>query len=215
MKSFEIELTIEKKNRKYFAAKNKNNYPVKLLIDSNSEALKLGTQKLVVHDISVRSAYGVDVIYKLASAEEKSSWDNPVTLKAKYNIDLVKECQELAGKWDGANKVWVFSKMVADKVEELDYLYADELIAVEITANVEIKKHGPIDFLGYPVCKATGRDSGSILCEDVAFISGRHDSGGSVKNWVTCVSQGSKFRLAVSRNLIKEKVDSRWDTKIL
>jgi hypothetical protein len=216
-KVFEIELTIEKKNRKYFAATKKNGYRVKVLLDKSSEDLPLGKQTLRVVDMSVRSKYGIDEIYRLESEELKKSWENPVTLKAKYNEALVRECRQLVGKWDPDAKVWVFPRMVEDMVEELDYYYGAKLIPIEIESKKQIQQQGWITFLGYPIAGAKHRDSGADLFDGVAFISGAFGSGGSRKNWYTYIKPASVFRLEISENVLElfepEKLD--WEFRLI
>jgi hypothetical protein len=56
---------IIKRNRKYFAAQTKSGHKCRILIDSNSEKLELGMQELVVLDISIKSKFGMDLIFKL------------------------------------------------------------------------------------------------------------------------------------------------------
>lgn len=199
-KKFEI----IKKNRKYFAAITKG-YKCKILIDSNSENLGPGPVELVVHDISVHTKYGSDLIFKLAADASEQKQAGIVTLRHfRFNSDLVKYCRNLGGKWDEESKTWVFSDIVADKVEELDFIYNSELIPVEIEAVEKIfNYHEAVEYLGYTIAYATGRDSGAKLGDCVSLISGSIDSGGSIKNWGTIVREGSKFRLNVPEKLFE------------
>jgi hypothetical protein len=215
-KNFEIELTLEKKNRKYFAATKKNGCAVKILIDKLSENLSLGKQTLRVVDISVRSRYGFEEIYRIESAEEKKSWENPVTLKAKYNENLVRQCRELAGKWDAEEKVWVFSKMVEDKVDALDYYFGSKLIPIEITAKVEIKQRDWVTFLGYRICGSEVKQA-PRLADGVAFISGAYCATGSWKNWFNIVDAGSVYRLEISSNVLElfDDEKSKWKYRLI
>lgn len=215
-----IKLNVIKKNRVYFACKTESGYSVKLKITPESENLTLGEHVLLVHDISVRSKYGVDVIYSLS--EEIKKDDGVVTLKHAYNDTLVKKCRDLGGRWDTENKIWVFPRVVAEAVEELEYLYTSDLVDVEI----EYIKEGVIDsdcrepiyFLGYVLARAQGRDSGATLGEGVALMKGRVGSNGSQKNWGTYATEGSIFRLKISKNLLKEKEElfkDEWKVTIL
>ena len=197
-----IKLDVLKKNRKYFACK-KNGYKCRLVIDENSKDLEVGQHELMVNDVSVRTKYGTDLIYKLAADAKEQAESGFVTLSHfTFNQDLVDDCKNLGGKYD--NNVWVFSDIVADKVDELDFLYNSELIAVEITALEDIREwHAPVSFMGYSIARAFGRDSGAKLANDVSMIKGGYDSGGSMKNWVTRVDEGSVFRLKVPSELFK------------
>jgi hypothetical protein len=108
-----ITIIIEKKNRKYFAAKV-NGYKCKLLIDENSEGLELGTHELLVNDISVRSKYGTDLIYSVykktedggivTSGGSAKNWTTVVSEESVFRLKVPKlvleECREKEeSKW--------------------------------------------------------------------------------------------------------------------
>lgn len=202
MKTIKIELL--KKNRKFFAAKT-NGCNCKLVIDEKSENLELGNHELLVEDCSIRTKYGTDVIFRL---EGKTIEGSICTLQHdRYNTQLVVRAKELGGKWDAETKTWVFSDLVAAEVEELDALYNDDTIIIDITAQRNIcEGRGPVTFCGYVIARAFGRDSGAKLGDDVAQISGRIFSSGSMKNWATEIESGSKFRLRISKNLLAENL---------
>lgn len=219
-----ITLDIIKKNRKYFACKTSNGYKARLIIDKNSENLELGVQELPVNDKSVRSKYGTDIILELAADADEIKAAGIVTLSHHlYNHDLVEDCRKLGGKWDSEEGCWVFSDIVEDKVEELDAEYNTDIIKVEITAvekdydgdeaNI-IGNAAPVRFCGYTIAKATGRDSGAKIGEEISMIKGKIRSGGSMKNWKTVVEHGSVFRLKIARGLL-EYSGNEWDVKIL
>lgn len=209
-----LTLEIIKKNRRYFAAKH-NGYDVKVLIDGDSESLELGTKELLLEDISVRTKYGTDVIYKLVG--EAKLPERIVTLKHRYNANLVERCRELGGKFD--NGIWVFSALVEDKIEALDYYYNSDEVSIEITAKGDVRGYqAPIYFCGYLLAKASGRDSGAKLGSDFAQISGTIESSGSMKNWTTVVRKGSVFRTKMSKVLLegrKELFADDFEIKIL
>lgn len=209
-----ITLDIVKKNRVYFKCINSSGYEVKLKITPESECLELGKQDLFVKDVSVRTKYGVDVIYELYRKTEKK--EGIVTLYHRYNTILIKECRKLNGKFDSSSKNWVFSKIVEEEVENLDFQFNSDLVQVEIKAKKDIFEcNDSVDFLGYPIAKAHGRDSGAKLCEDVYLINGRINSGGSVKNWGTFVDEGTVFRLLISKNLLDSYTQQQFEISIL
>lgn len=208
-----ITLNLLKKNRVYFKYTNEKGYEVKLKITEKSKDLELKKHELLVNDISVRSKYGTDVIYEM---EEEIKDEGIVTLTHKYNVKLVEECRNLGGKWDVDTKSWFFTKIVEDKVEELDYLYNTNIVDIEIKSLEEIfASQKSINFMGYPLAKATGRDSGAIVCDHVSLISGKISSSGSVKNWGTELTEGTIFRLKISKNLIENFKSDKWELKIL
>lgn len=206
-----ITLNVIKKNRKYFACKTASGHKARLIIDDNSKDLPLGEQELPVNDCSKRTKYGTDLIFELAADAETIAEAGIVTLEHfMYNSDLVEQCKSLGGKWDSEEKCWVFSDIVADKVEELDDLYNSELISIEIT-NVcnwngkpdTIGEHtGPVYFLGYMLARARGRDSGAELGDNISLIRGGVRSGGSMKNWYTIIEEESVLRLKVPKKLL-------------
>jgi hypothetical protein len=208
-----LKLNVIKKNRVYFKCTNEQGYEVKLKVTPKSENLSLGEQELLVNDISVRSKYGVDVIYELESEVKDQG---VVTLKHRYNEWLVASCQNLGGRWDADAKVWVFPKIVEDAVEELDFKYNSNVRTVDLiaTKNTYTGKDA-VTFAGYPLARAFGRDSGAKVCEDVALLSGKVTSGGSMKNWSTEVREGAVFRLKVSQQLIDIVKDSDFEVKII
>lgn len=205
-----VNLTLVKKNRKYFACISKG-YDVKLVIDTQSEGLALGEHELLVEDVSVRTKFGTDVIYQLAAEIKKT--DKIVTLQHPvYNAWLVDTAKNLGGKWDAGAKAWVFATLVGGEVEALDVLYNDSLVTVDIKATDKLfADTGPVTFLGYTIARAFGRDGGAKLGDSVALIEGSIGSGGSAKNWITTIAKDSVVRLVVSENLLKENSDSEWE----
>ncbi|EMK3450285.1 hypothetical protein V8087_002631 [Vibrio vulnificus] len=209
-------LNIIKRNRKYFAAETESKRKCKLLIDSNSENLELGEHCLAVEDISVRSKYGTDLIYKLSASVEAQAEQGIVSLKADYNSQLVKECRKLGGSWDKEQNAWIFPGFVADEVEELDEIYNSDLVTVEITALDEIRACAKgLDFLGRPLCRAFSRDSGARIDSDVALISGCATSGGWQENWTTILKEGSVLRFQIPSKLLEIHQDESFDVKII
>jgi len=209
-----IILTLIKKNRKYFACKQ-NGFDVKLVIDETSESLVLGDHELLVDDVSVRTKFGTDVIFKLVGETKKA--DKIVTLQSHvYNEWLVSACRKLGGKWDAEASTWVFSPLVEQEVDELDRLYNDDMVTVDIEATEEISgSRSSVMFMGYTIARAFGRDSGAKLGDQVMMLDGSITSGGSTKNWASIVTKGSRFRLEVSQNLLeKYKIPPEWKIEI-
>ncbi len=194
MKTFEI----IKKNRKYFSAKT-NGYKCKILIDDYSSNLELGIQELEVDDISVRSKYGVDLIFKLSASAEDIKDAGICTLKTDfYNTVLLGECRDLGGKWDDQEKAWIFSGLVEKEVEDLDIKYNSEMIGIEILFNSECSEwQEAINLAGFNLAKASGRDSGAKVFGNISVIEKGFTSGGSVKNWTTRVTEGTVIRMYI------------------
>ncbi len=198
MKTFNV----IKKNRKYFAA-TQNGYKCKILIDENSQNLELGEQALVVDDISVRTKYGTDVIFRLSAPFGEQKEAGICTLQHHtYNALLVKKCKKLGGNWDGGT--WVFSDIVEHEVEDLDYIFNSNLVAIEITAQDDIYEQPEVSFGGYPLAKATDRDSGATIRDGISVISGDVTSGGSRKNWACIVRECTVIRMKFPSELLNE-----------
>lgn len=211
-----MKITLIKKNRKYFAAKNSTGYDCKVIIDTESENLELGKElELAVDDLSVRSKYGTDLIYKIKS--EISAAKGICTLRHRFNEWLVTECRNLGGIWDREENAWIFSKIVDDKVEELDAIWNSESVSVELTAKERISvTTDSVSCYGYIIAKAMGRDSGSKLGEEVCLISGSITSGGSVKNWSSVVTEGTVLRTQFPKEVIEKYIlDERWSLKLI
>ena len=205
-----VDLNILKKNRKFFKCQASNGYIVKLKIDKNSENLELGEQELLVNDVSIVTKYGTDCIYELAISSEKIKTQGICTLQHfKYNSELIDACRNLGGRWCADSATWVFSSIVETEVEELDELYNSELVTVELTATSNAYAHTePLQFCGYSIASARGRDSGATLSEGVALISGYVTSGGSMKNWSTEAREGTVLRLEVPKGLLENISDT-------
>jgi len=198
-----IKLQINKKNRKYFSCMH-NGFEVKLVIDAASENLSLGEQELLIEDVSVRTKFGTDLIYKVVGEITK---DKIVTLQSHcYNDWLVDSCRKLGGKWDAEASTWVFSPIVEQEVDELDRLFNEDLMVIDIEALDDIVSYtSSVTFMGYTVARAFGRSSGAKIGAKVKQLDGSISSGGSAKNWFTLVKKGSRFRLEISKNLLAER----------
>lgn len=201
MKTFNI----LKKNRKYFAA-TCGNYKCKILIDQNSDDLPIGESTLEVEDISVRTKYGTDLIFKLAASMGEQADAGICTLKTDgFNADLVEKCRALDGKYDKSEQVWVFSGLVSEEVEKLDEKYNSDKVAVSLTfTEYHSVYHDAVSIFGFPLARAFGRDSGAIKQDGVAVLSGGFRSGGSAKNWRTCVEEGTVIRMYLPNLLLND-----------
>ena len=199
------EFNILRRGRKYFTATT-GAYTCKILIDAASENLDLGPQTLDVDDISVRSKYGTDLIFKLKTSAKEQEQAGICTLRHfRYNHDLVERCRELDGLWDRDAKAWVFSALVEDQVELLDIYWNNDIVHVQITLpNGLTARCQAVTIGGYTIATASGRDSGATVAQGVALISGDVDSGGSRVNWETEIAEGSVLRLRMPKALIAD-----------
>ncbi len=211
-----MNFNVIKKNRKYFAATTDNNKSCRILIDECSKDLELGEHFLAVKDISVRSKYGTDLIYKLTANVEEQTKLGICSLKSEYNTLLIEKCRKLGRIWDKSQGAWVFSSIVEKEVEELDEIFNSAPVIVEIEAIEEIQEQGKaIEFLGYSVCKAFNRDSGACIETGIALLSGYATSGGSKKRWTTVLSEGATLRLKIPVDLLNICEDKRFRVKTI
>ena len=183
----------------------KGGYKCRILIDKNSENLELGKQVLSVDDISRRSGFGTDLIFKLKMSAEAKKEAGVVTLKAPKNKILIKKCKELGGEWSWKSKVWVFSGIYKDEVENLKKIYNSEPVEVEILfKRIQIGWKDAVYFLGVPIAAAEHRDSGAEFCEGVTLIEGGCYSGGSRQNWQTIIEPGTVLKAMIPSKLIEK-----------
>lgn len=203
-----LTLNVLKKNRKYFAA-TVNGYKAKILIDENSNSLELGMYDLTVDDISIRTKYGTDVIYKLSCPLSDQKDDTVVALKTNFfNLDLIDECRKLGGRYDTDSGAWIFKSFVENEVDELDYLYNSELINVEIELNDDYcGEQTSFDLAGFVLADATGIRSGARVSESIAVIRGGFIRCGSQRNWKTACKANTVIRMQIPSNLLKKVQD--------
>lgn len=207
-------ITLEKKNRKYFAAKLESGNHCKVVINEHSEALSLGQPyTLDFKDRSRRTKYGTEMIFELET-EHRSV--GIVTLKAPYNANLVQRCKQLGGSWDRSEELWVFSALIAQEVEDLEAEYSMDMTGIEIKAkSIQEEYLGTLHVAGVPICTAFGRDSGAKLSSGMSMIEGEIYSGGSMKNWYTRIAEGSVFRFEIPKAIINDIDPDEWEIKLL
>lgn len=149
--------------------------------------------------------------------------DQNILVESTYNSLWVNKARKLGGKWQAPN--WVFPIAVKNSIlEELKniYGYSSETKSIN-RGNVKIKalrelrtERDAVDFLGFTIAKAFGRDSGARLGDNVSCLSGDFKSGGSVKNWYTIISEGSEFLLInfpldIIDGVNMDKEESYWE----
>lgn len=147
--------------------------------------------------------------------------DNKIEVRTPYNPQFVSKIKTAGARWNAIDKAWTMHAANIDVAREIlravygrdDMPAADEkLVRVRVTALQNISAdRGPIVLLGRIIASARGRDSGARVGEGVAFIDGKPQSGGSVKNWTTEISEGSIFVVAdVPTTLLGELDETGW-----
>lgn len=137
--------------------------------------------------------------------------ENQIKVESAYNPSLPNPAKKLGGKWNPAEKVWVFDLRDENRVAELYRNIYGEFPADGVTAPAETvtirvtvddgswgweETRGGLFLFGRQVAYASGRDSGARLGGGVVVISGKgFGSGGSVKNWRTICEPNTVFEI--------------------
>lgn len=146
--------------------------------------------------------------------------DDKVRVSTPYHAEFVDRCRRLRGKWtEGA---WVFDDSVLEYVREAMmecFNTTGETPYEEVSLLVKDKNffesRGPVTLFGRTIAKAFGRDSGARLGDGIVLIKGEMESGGSVKNWSTCVRDAT-FEIqnfpkpAIELPEVKEAIKEGW-----
>lgn len=121
-----------------------------------------------------------------------------------YNLDFVKKVKLLGGKWDAGMRVWKVDEGLIEDVrsamrevygrDDRGDLFGTCTVIVSFSEDVDGYK-SPVTVFGRVIASAYGRDSGAKVGEGCAFLEGRPESGGSMKNWRTTVPAGSKVKI--------------------
>ncbi|GAP37882.1 hypothetical protein [Piscinibacter sakaiensis] len=131
---------------------------------------------------------------------------NTIRVVSPYLPAFVAAAKRLGGRWQAP--AWVFDARDDARVREalLQHYGTDgaEASGPVVTLRVVWKPEhsaysAPIRLAGREIAKAFGRDSGARICEGVVLLEGNFGSGGSVKNWKTCV--GSKGATVLVRDV--------------
>lgn len=144
--------------------------------------------------------------------------DGKAELYTPYSQDFVTKVRNIGGaRWSG--KAWAIPEESLERAREImiecygeSDLEVADMVDVKLTVvaeEVSIKHAGGTAF-GKTIAKATGRDSGAWVCQDVELISGKIRSGGSVKNWRTEIDKGAVFALHSVPVSLLENAESDW-----
>ena len=121
-----------------------------------------------------------------------------------YNPDFISKVKLMGGKWDAGKRVWkVDESLVEDVRSTMREVYGRDdrgelsgtcTVIVSFSDDVDGYK-SPVTVFGRVIASAYGRDSGAKVGEGCAFLEGKPESGGSMKNWRTTVPAGSKVKI--------------------
>ena len=142
-----------------------------------------------------------------------------------YNNKFVSAIKGIGGAyWDRDSRAWVIPADMLDQARKImlriygesDIPTDSEKVSAELTFNKSVSRiREAITIYGKTICRAYGRDGGGNAGEDVAFIEGKPESGGSVRNWTSDVPQGSIVVLRnVPKMLLNEKLPEGVSARI-
>lgn len=146
--------------------------------------------------------------------------NDKILVTTPYNGEFISDLkQSISGiKWNGSE--WEIFKNAEDVLLNLlkkhySYIPNSSMITVKITSLRTIeKKCDSVYFRGYPIVRATGRDSGAKVVNGTNLLDGKITSTGSVKNWYTTVEKDSTFKIEIPKSVIESEFDDEDDWKI-
>jgi hypothetical protein len=143
-----------------------------------------------------------------------------VHVQSPYNALFVKGARLLSGKFSGG--VWTFDVRDEDRVRSLcgDVYGSDGVISNTCTVRLEMPRGASatreaIDFYGFTLARAFGRDSGAKISEGIVVLEGGFYSSGSVKNWATMAKDGTvvllrEFPRHRAQRIVSGEEKSEW-----
>lgn len=127
--------------------------------------------------------------------------DTKAYIYTPYNAEFVKAIKGIGGaRWNRDKSAWAIPADYADQAREImrrvygedDRPDCGERVDVRLTFDSSVSEwQSAVTIYGKTISRAYGRDSGARCGDDVAFVEGQPESGGSVKNWTSVVPQGS------------------------
>lgn len=121
-------------------------------------------------------------------------------LETPYNANFVAAIKRIGGaQWDRDRRAWCIPANAIDQAREImrevygtdDRPSAESAVSVKLTFSAFVSElRGPVTIMGKSIAIAWGRDSGARVGDDVVFVTGHPESGGSAQNWTTMVPSG-------------------------
>lgn len=142
-------------------------------------------------------------------------------IKTPYNRDFVKQIKLIgSAKWDSNRRVWTVPEEYIDAVRKtMVDVYGES--DIQSDEKIKITMEFVDDFyedcqsvvaFGKTISMAFSRDSGAKVGEDVCYTNGEPKSGGSAKNWLSIVPNGSMIELINVNKSLYEKERNKWET---
>lgn len=124
--------------------------------------------------------------------------NNEIVVVVPFNQEFIKSAKNLQGKWNHEKGAWIFDDSLEEYVKYLlvriygvtgETTYKTCTLIVK-NYSAEIMNNAVVLF-GRTIAKASGRDTGARLGDDIIWLSGNYTSGGSAKYWKTIVENGN------------------------
>lgn len=141
-----------------------------------------------------------------------------------YHLDFVKEIKMIGGaKWNVREKCWNIPKDAVDSCRkimlrvfgETDLPSMEKKLKLRVKMLTDLEEYcGPVQMFGKLIAYARGRDSGAKVGSAVVFEEGKPRSGGSARNWLTIVPEGSVIIIPdVPQSMYEREKDRKtgWD----
>jgi hypothetical protein len=124
--------------------------------------------------------------------------DDQVKVTTPYNENFRRICRNMRGKWKKDENAWYIDDSLIDDIRDaMTEIFGTtgefpvEYCSLRIKDYSTSEHCGPVVLFGRTIARAKGRDSGARMGDDIVFISGSYNSGGSVKNWTTRVDNAT------------------------
>ncbi len=142
-------------------------------------------------------------VYEMTSPSSRTAYAvsktaTQLVVVAPYNPAFITAAKsDLGAKWNSS--AWTFDlRDEAEAMELVRKFYGWNpgmaLVSVRVLFDEEKRaSQGPFVLLGRVLASATGRDSGAKLGDGVRLRAGGVSSGGSMKNWLTRIDEGTEL----------------------
>jgi hypothetical protein len=128
-----------------------------------------------------------------------------ISVYTPYNQDFVDKIRNVGGsKWDAGKRCWTAPTAAITAIREIMLVVygesdidSEEKVSIRVTFNDTVSvERGDVILFGKTICHASYRDSGGRAGDDVFYVSGKPQSGGSAKYWKSVVPSGSIVTVA-------------------
>lgn len=138
--------------------------------------------------------------------------ENGLQVFTPFDSRFPEKMRSLHGTWDKPGKCWWVAATQLGAVREAmrEVFGRDDLTGKDTVSLILRFPYGDGTYkddhkvFGKVLCHATSKSSGGTAGEDVHFLQGQPESGGSVNNWCSVIPPGSVIRLD---NVRKQELD--------